>query len=69
MKTSKAGTQLANINHTGKGLCSPKGLIIQPLWSGLDTIRPFGTTNFCTEKDTSFGQPDLYTLCEVNTSA
>ena len=52
MKTSKAGTQLANINHTGKDLCSPKGLMSQPLLAGLDTTRPLGTTSFCAEKAT-----------------
>lgn len=46
IKTSKAGTQQANIIHTGKVWCSPKGLISQPRLSGLDTIRPLGTTNF-----------------------
>lgn len=49
MKTSIAGTQQANIIHTGKGWCSPNGLISQPLLAGLDTIRPLGTTSFCTE--------------------
>lgn len=54
MKTSKAGTQHANINHTGKGLCSPKGLISQPLLAGLETIRPLGTISFCAKKATSY---------------
>lgn len=47
MKTSKAGMQDANINHTGKDWCSPKGLMSQPLFSGLDTVNPLGTTSFC----------------------
>lgn len=50
MKTSRAGTQHANIIHTGNVWCSPKGLISQPLLAGLDTIRPLGTTSFCIEK-------------------
>jgi len=47
MKTNIAGTTEANIIHTGKGLCSPIGLIIQPRILGLDTWRPLGTTSFC----------------------
>lgn len=42
--------QEANISHTGKGLCSPKGLMSQPLFSGLDTVRPLGTISFYKEK-------------------
>lgn len=46
MKTRRAGMQDANINHTGKVLCSPKGLMSQPLLAGLETIRPLGTASF-----------------------
>lgn len=47
MKTSRAGTQHAPIIQAGKGFFSPRGLMNQPLASGLDTIRPLGTTSFC----------------------
>ena len=50
MKTRMAGTQQANMSHTGKALCSPKGLMSQPRWAGLDTVSPLGTTSFCQHK-------------------
>lgn len=47
MKTRMAGSRLATIIHTGKGLFSPRGLMTQPLFSGAVTENPLGTLSFC----------------------
>lgn len=46
MKTRMAGSRLATIIHTGKGLFSPRGLMTQPLFSGAVTENPLGTLSF-----------------------
>lgn len=47
MNTRTAGSRLATIIHTGKGLFSPRGLMTQPRLSGAVTENPLGTLSFC----------------------
>ena len=47
MKTKMACSRLATIIHTGKELCSPRGLMTQPRFSGAVTENPLGTLSFC----------------------
>jgi hypothetical protein len=46
MKTRRAGSAQANIIQMGKGLTTPRGLMNQPLLSGLVTEKPLGTLSF-----------------------
>lgn len=47
MNTRTAGSRLATIIHTGKGVFSPRGLMTQPRLSGAVTENPLGTLSFC----------------------
>lgn len=46
IKTSRAGKQQANIIQMGNSVSKPRGLMIQPLLSGLVTENPLGTLSF-----------------------
>jgi hypothetical protein len=58
MKTKTAGSKLATIIHTGKGLFSPRGLMTQPRLSGAVTENPLGTFSFCRADSRIMGRVD-----------